>query len=135
MDYCPKCGNKVDDTMTFCPRCGASLKAGTTAQPGTPTPEYYYRYRYRHEKEEKGEKNEKGEKAEKYEKRAGGYAGLVIAGLLVLFFGLLALANAITGFLNGPVAGAVTVIIVGMLIVAAGIYYSTRSRSRNPAPT
>ena len=27
MSYCPKCGNKVDETMAFCPRCGASLKA------------------------------------------------------------------------------------------------------------
>ena len=26
MSYCPKCGNKVDETMVFCPQCGASLK-------------------------------------------------------------------------------------------------------------
>ena len=23
MSYCPKCGNKIDESMAFCPRCGA----------------------------------------------------------------------------------------------------------------
>ena len=26
MSYCPKCGNKVEETMVFCPHCGTSLK-------------------------------------------------------------------------------------------------------------
>ncbi len=49
MSYCPKCGNKVDETMVFCPRCGASLKG--TATPGQAPPTQPYRY-------EKAEKNE-----------------------------------------------------------------------------
>ena len=56
MSYCPKCGNKVDETMVFCPRCGASLKAvsdrSTCPPPAQP-------YRRRNEKSEKNEKQEK----------------------------------------------------------------------------
>ena len=133
MEYCPKCGNKVDDSMAFCSRCGASLKpqgAGQDQTASPSTPPYDYRYRQRHEKHE-----EKGEKGEKYEKRSGGYAGLVIAGLIVLFIGVLSYVNATTGFLTGPIASAIVVVIIGLAIVVAGIYYSTRSRSRNPAPT
>ena len=131
MSYCPKCGHKVDETMTFCPNCGASLKAGTTGQ-GQPTPppyDYYYRHRHRHEKEEKNEK------AEKHEKPGGGYFGLIIAGLIVLFIGALAYLNATTGFLTGPVASAVVVVVIGLIIVVAGVYYASRARSRNPTPT
>ena len=31
MSFCPKCGNKIEETMTFCPNCGTALK--TTATP------------------------------------------------------------------------------------------------------
>ena len=26
MPYCPKCGNKVEETMAFCPKCGTPAK-------------------------------------------------------------------------------------------------------------
>jgi uncharacterized membrane-anchored protein len=130
MSYCPKCGKKVDDTMTFCPNCGASLKAGTTAQGQTSPPPYdYYRYRHRHEKQEK---NEKGEK---HEKPGGGYFGMIIAGVVVLLIGALAYLNATTGFLTGPAASAIVIVIIGLIIVVAGLYYASRSRSRNPTPS
>jgi len=134
MSYCPKCGHKVDQTMTFCPNCGASLKTGTTwqGQPGQPAPpqyDYYYRNRHHYEKEEKNEK------AEKHEKPGGGYLGLIIAGLIVLSIGVLAYLNATTGFITGPVASAVVVVIIGIVIVVAGVYYASRARSRNPMPT
>ena len=35
MSYCPKCGNKVDETMAFCPSCGASLKGHHNSSTGT----------------------------------------------------------------------------------------------------
>jgi undecaprenyl pyrophosphate phosphatase UppP len=115
--------------MTFCPNCGTSLKPGTTWQAQTTPPPYdYYRHRHRQEKEEKNEK------AEKHEKAGGGYFGLVIAGLVVLFIGLLSYLNATTGFLTGPVASAIVVVIIGLIIVVAGVYYASRSRSRNPVP-
>lgn len=134
MSYCPKCGNKVDETMTFCPKCGSSLKMGTSWQAGpttTPPP-------YRNEKHEKHEKNEKTEKhQEKYEKGGGGY-GFLIAGIVIAVLGLFAFINATTStfhFISGPAAGAVGLVIIGLLIALVGIYYSTRSRRRNPVPT
>lgn len=32
MQYCPKCGYKVDDTMTFCPNCATRLKGAAPSQ-------------------------------------------------------------------------------------------------------
>ena len=129
MSYCPKCGSKVDETMAFCPKCGASLKMGTTWQAG-PTATYPP---YRHEKQEKHEEKH----GEKHEKASGGY-GFLIAGIVIVLLGLLAYINATTSFfssLSGPEASALFLIVIGILIVAAGIYYSTRSRRRNPVPT
>jgi len=131
MSYCPKCGNKVDETMAFCPKCGAPLKMGTTWQAG-PTADYPH---YRHEKNEKNEKDQE-KHGEKHEKAGGGY-GYLIAGVVIVVLGLLALINATTDFfrgLSGPVASALVLLVIGVLIVVAGIYYSVRSRRRNPAP-
>ena len=88
MSYCPKCGNKVDETMVFCPHCGASLKGTPTSQP-TPTQLYP-----RNEKSEKNEKHEKQtnrdrpEKAETQEKGERGFIGYLIGGLILITFGL-----------------------------------------------
>ena len=136
MSYCPKCGNKVDETMTFCPNCGASLKMGTAGQAGPAAT--YPPYRYRHEKgNEKDEEKGRGEKyREKHEKAGGGY-GFLIAGVLIVVLGLLAFINATTDVfhsLSGPAASAIVLLVIGVLIVVAGIYYSARSRRRNPAP-
>ena len=136
MSYCPKCGNKVDETMTFCPNCGASLKMGTAGQAGPAAT--YPPYRYRHEKgNEKDEEKRRGEKyREKHEKAGAGY-GFLVGGILIVILGFLAYINATTNFfhsLSGPVASAVFLVFIGIIIVAAGIYYSTRSRRRNPVP-
>ncbi len=133
MSYCPKCGTKVDPNMTFCPNCGASLKTETAGQPG-PTTTYppYYRYRH-HEKDEKH--NEKGQ--EKYEKGGSG-VGYLIGGIVVVVIGLLAFINATTTFfhgISGAESSAIFLVLIGVLVVCAGIYYSTRSRRRNPNPT
>jgi DNA-directed RNA polymerase subunit M/transcription elongation factor TFIIS len=51
MPYCPKCGNLVDENMTFCPRCGAPLKSQAATQTSPPSTTYG--------------KNEKSEKTKK----------------------------------------------------------------------
>jgi uncharacterized membrane protein len=127
----------VDETMAFCPKCGASLKMGATWQAGpttTPPP-------YRHEKHEKTEKSEKTEKTEKhqekYEKGGSGY-GFLIAGVVIVLLGVLGFISATTSIFHGftgAVASATVLMIIGVLIVLAGVYYSTRSRRRNPVPT
>jgi uncharacterized membrane protein YvbJ len=35
MSYCSKCGNKVEESMTFCPNCGAPLKTAAPSIPET----------------------------------------------------------------------------------------------------
>ena len=135
MSYCPKCGNKVDETMAFCPQCGASLKMGTTWQAGPATTYPPYRHE-KHEKQEKDEEKHEEKHGEKHEKAGGGY-GFLIAGIVIVLLGLLAYINATTSVfhsLSGPAASALFLIVIGILIVAAGVYYSTRSRRRNPAP-
>jgi len=133
MSYCPKCGTKVDPTMTFCPNCGAPLKPETASQPGsTSTYPPYYRHRH-HEKDEKHDEKH----GEKYEKGGSG-VGYLIGGIVIVVIGLLAYINATTNFfhgITGQEASAIFLVIVGILIVVAGIYYSSRSRRRNPTPT
>jgi hypothetical protein len=134
MSYCPKCGNKVDETMTFCPRCGAPLRM---EQPSTrPVPPPTYR---RDEKSEKGEKNEKQgknqqpEKGEKHEKGQFGFVGWLIGGIIVIVIGILAYARA-TGMLSQPIESAVTLLVIGIAIIIVAIWLSTMARRRNPAP-
>jgi hypothetical protein len=131
MSYCPKCGNKVDETMTFCPRCGASLKMEPTARPAPPPPTY----QRRNEKAEKGEKHEKNEpeKGEKHEKGEFGFIGWLIGGIIVIVIGLIAYFNAI-GYISGPIQGAVMLLIVGIAIIIVAVWLSMTARRRSPAP-
>jgi hypothetical protein len=86
---------------------------------------------------EKQEKNEKGEKNEKHEKggAGGSHIGWFIAGIVILLIGVFSYVNATWGIFNGAASGAITVIVIGLLIVAAGVYFSSKAKSRNPAPT
>jgi len=119
--------------MTFCPRCGASLKMETSPQRPAPPPTNYRTA----EKSEKGEKHEKnqqqGEKGEKHEKGEFGYIGWLIGGVFIIILGLLAFANA-TGYLIGPMQGAITLLIVGVAVIIVAIWISSRARRRNPTP-
>ncbi len=136
MSYCPKCGNKVDETMTFCPRCGASLKMETAPPRTTPPPMYR-----RDEKSEKGEKHEKnqqqGEKGEKHEKgQRGGHIGWLIGGLAVILLGIFAFVEAAyPGMTFTRYNGAIFLLVVGVVIIGVAIWFSMMARKRNPQPT
>jgi len=130
MQYCPKCGNKVEENMTFCPRCGASLKMEAQAEqapPVRPQP------MMRNEKAEKGEKQEKKEpeKGEKHEKGEFGYMGFLIAGLVVLVIGVIAFLR-VTGALSGVWEGPLTLLVIGVAIIIVGIYVAMMAKRRNP---
>ncbi len=131
MSYCPKCGNKVDETMTFCPRCGASLKLETA--PPRPTPPPMYR---RDEKGEKHEKNQQqGEKGEKHEKGQYGHVGWLIGGLAVILLGIFAFVEAAyPGMFVTRYNGAIFLLVVGVVIIAVAVWFSMMARKRNPQP-
>jgi len=130
MSYCPKCGNKVDDTMTFCPRCGNSLKVEAAVTRPVPPPTYR-----RNEKSEKGEKTEKKEpeKGEKHEKGEFGFIGWLIAGIIVIIIGVFAYARAL-GYINSPLENALVLLIIGVAIIVVAIWLSTMARRRHPSP-
>jgi len=131
MSYCPKCGNKVDDTMTFCPRCGASLKAETTSTAKPTQPQRYTR----NEKNEKGEKREKNEpeKGEKHEKGEFGYIGWLIGGIIIIIIGLFGYAEA-TGFITGRMQSALVLLAIGVAVIIIAVWLTTKARRRHPVP-
>lgn len=136
MSYCPKCGNKIDETMVFCPRCGASLK-GT--QTGQPVPTQPYR---RNEKSEKNEKQEKQtsrdrpEKGEKQEKGETGFIGFLIGGLILITFGLFSVLQ-LSGYFvtDSGQSWAIMLLIIGVIIIIGAIYIALVARKRSPPPT
>ncbi len=134
MSYCPKCGNKVDDTMTFCPRCGASLKIEQTARAAPPPPQGPHRGE-KGEKNEKGEKHEKNEpeKGEKHEKGEFGFVGWLIGGLVLIVIGVLAYSQTM-GYIRSEFAGPIVLLVIGVVIIVAAIWLSTKARRRNPNP-
>lgn len=134
MPYCQKCGNKVDETMTFCPHCGASLKeqavSGQTG-PAAPPPTY----RRRDEKSEKNEKQEKREpeKGEKQEKGEYGFVGWLIGGLVLIIIGFFSLLR-FSGYFDSGANFAMMLLIIGIVIIVAAVYLTSVARKRYPHP-
>jgi len=133
MSYCPKCGNKVDETMAFCPRCGASLKGVPTGQAAPTQP-----FRRRDEKSEKNEKNEKQEKnenREKQEKGERGFIGYLIGGLILITVGLFSVLQ-ISGYFvaDSGQSWALMLLVIGIIIIAGAIYMAVIARRHSPVP-
>jgi uncharacterized membrane protein YvbJ len=127
MSNCPKCGAKVREDMSFCPKCGAPLKAEKPPAEAAPTTAP----RRSEKAEEKAEKHEKGEKAEKYEKHEVSFIAPFIGGLILIFLGLMAYLQ-VTGILKRELAGALFLIIVGIIIIIAAFYAMTIAAKRHP---
>ena len=133
MSYCPKCGNKVDETMVFCPHCGTSLKGPPTGQQA-PTQLYH-----RNEKAEKNEKQEKRttrdrpEKAETQEKGERGFVGYLIGGLILITFGLFSVLQ-LSGYFgtDSGQSWAIMLLIIGVIIIFGAIYIALVARKRSP---
>ena len=134
MSYCPKCGNKVDETMAFCPRCGASLKVVTPDQP-TPPAQTYRRRVEKSEKNEKQEKDQSSQRNEKQEKGEGGFIGYLIGGLILITLGLFSVLQ-ISGYftVNTGQSWAVMLLIIGIIIIVGAIYVALVARRRSPQP-
>jgi uncharacterized membrane protein YvbJ len=120
MPYCPKCGNQVEENMTFCPRCGSPLKAQAQAQQAPV-------YRRRDEKSEKDEKDEKNEKQEKGEQ---GFIGWLIGGTILIIIGIFSLLSA-SGYLTGA-TWPFMLVLIGVVIIIAAAYIASTAKRRNP---
>lgn len=128
---CSKCGAKVTEEMAFCPKCGAPLKTERPPEKpaAAPTPTVYRGEKA--EKREKEEKREKGEKAEKHEKREFTFMGPLIGGLVLIFLGFMFYLQ-VSGLLGREIAWATFLIIVGIIVIVAGIYASMAASRRYP---
>jgi hypothetical protein len=139
MSYCPKCGSKISEEMTFCPNCGASLKTVQPAVAAPPTAPPRGEKAEKGEKQEKREKEardqrEKREKGEKHEKRQYGFAGPLIGGLVLIFFGLMLFIGLINpSGTNWGILGAFFVVIIGIIIIIGAIYAATMASRRHPS--
>jgi len=131
MPYCPKCGNQIEDNMTFCPRCGAPLKVETPAQAA---PASVAQRSEKGEKNEKGEKQEKQEpeKGEKHEKGRHGFLGFLIAGLVLVFLGIIAYYDITVGLPRSELMGPVMLLVIGIAIIIVGVYAAMMAKRRNP---
>jgi len=122
MPYCTKCGAEVSEDVEFCPKCGTRLKP-------PPAPVRMEKA----EKEEKEEKREKAEKAEKHEKREFGYVGPLVGGVILIIVGImLYLATVSPMYMHDW--GPVFLIMVGIIILALGLYAALIAAKRSPRP-
>jgi zinc-ribbon domain len=134
MSYCPKCGNKVDETMVFCPHCGASLK-GVQQTTGTPTPAPpYQRRNEKSEKNEKQETNERREKSENQEKGEQGFIGYLIGGLILITFGLFSILR-FSNIYTADNGWAIMLLIIGIIIIIGAVYVAFVARRHLPKPS
>ncbi len=141
MSYCPKCGNKIDQTMDFCPRCGNPLKAAPSAGTAPPTPPptqpYPPAYQRRQEKQEKNEKNEKQEKdqrSEKHEKGEYSFVGYLIGGLILITIGFFSLLQITSQALTSGGDFAIMLLIIGIIIIIGAVYVTLVARKHTPRP-
>lgn len=131
MANCPKCGAKVTEAMSFCPNCGTNLKPTQAPIEAAPAPAPAP-MPPRQEKQEKHEKGEKREKTEKHEKGQYGFAGPMIAGVVLIAFGIFFW---LAQFYNVPpnVYGAYLFIFIGVVIIVAVILGAGMATRRHPA--
>ena len=109
MPYCPKCGNKVDETMAFCSACGTPLKGAVASQPA----------RNCEEKQEKHESLQKGEY---------GFVGYLIGGLILITIGAFTILDLTSNGLASGQELVTMLIIIGFIIIGGALYVVTPTR-------
>jgi hypothetical protein len=120
MQYCPKCGNKVDDTMTFCSNCGTQLKGAAPSQAPPTAPS---------EGQEKAEeKHEQPEKAGKQEKPEHDFVYFLAGGLILITIGVFAMSEITNPALMSGQYIAIMLVIIGLIVVLAAVYAAFSGR-------
>jgi len=128
MSYCPKCGNKVDETMTFCPICGASLKDAATSQ--TPLTQPIQN----DETEKKEKEKQKNHHSEKVEKDEQGFIGYLMGGSILITIGIFALLDLTGSPLSSSQDLAAMLLAIGAIIIIGALYKTLKAR-KHVAPT
>jgi uncharacterized membrane protein YvbJ len=119
MQYCPKCGNKVDDAMTFCPNCGIQLKGVAASQaPIEPNKE----------QEKAEEKHEHPERTGKKEKVEHDYVYFLASGLILITIGVFAAFELTNPALMSGQYLAIMLVIIGLIVVLAAVYAAFSGR-------
>jgi uncharacterized Zn finger protein (UPF0148 family) len=125
MSYCPKCGNEVDETMTFCPICGAPLKYAATSQTPPTQPN-------RNEENEKSEKEKKknhhSEKGTKHEKDEHGFIGYLMGGSILITIGIFALLDLTGSSLSSSQDLSAMLLTIGAIIIIGAVYRALNAR-------
>jgi uncharacterized membrane protein YvbJ len=120
MSYCPKCGNKVEESMVFCPHCGTSLKDTATPSQIQPAKQY---------QNEKQEKKQNLERDDSREKSEHGFVGYLVGGSILITIAVFALLD-LTHPSNSSQDLAVMLLIIGVIIIVAAIYVAVTKRKR-----
>jgi uncharacterized membrane protein YvbJ len=115
MSYCPKCGNKVDETMFYCPHCGTTLK-GTTQSQTPPAPPNH---------PEKGEKQVESEHS---------FIRFLIGGLILITIGVFAILDLTSSALTSGQDLVVMLFIIGIIIIIGAVYVAITGRKRSQPP-
>ena len=120
MQYCPKCGNKADDTMTFCPSCGTQLKgsAPTQAPPTEPNKE----------REKADEKHGRPAMAGKKGKAEHDFVYFLASGLILITVGVFAIFELTNPALMSGQYLAIMLVIIGLIVVFSAIYTAFSGR-------
>jgi uncharacterized membrane protein YvbJ len=114
MSYCPKCGNKVEETNSFCPNCGTALKITALSQPA---PECV--------KQEKQENYVNPTLVETPKKNQYGSVNYLISGLILIVIGVFAIIYLTSHFLATGQTLALMLITVGIIIISGAVYVYT----------
>ncbi len=103
--YCTKCGSKNEDTAVVCVKCGANLQTGTVES-----------RRYERKRAE----------GDCFGLPHGGAIAGIVIGALIFLWGFFMLAEQQRWVTQAPELWWLVIIIIGILMVAGGIYRSTR---------
>jgi len=125
MQYCPKCGNKVDDTMTFCLNCGTQLKGATSSQAPATEPNVGQK---KIEENAQQEKREQPERAGKQGKAEHDFVYFLAGGLILITIGVFAILELTNPALMSGQYLAIMLVIIGLIVVLAAVYSAFSGR-------
>ena len=128
MQYCLKCGAKVEDANTFCPCCGTQLKdpVATPDQPHETSPQV------KADANVKPQKPDDPQKEKKLEKPDYGFVKYLAAGLILITVGVAAILE-----LTNPKSAtcglvAIVLFFIGLIVIVAAVYVVFAGRKHDP---